>query len=205
MKTKTKIFQYLASLVLMLAFAGFAGTASADQTLLEAFQKSKELNSKPMEKPEWDDGRYRDEEGNPTFYVHKEKMEGRDGKERDYDVWDWATYVGNRTYHAECHVCHGPNALGSSYAPALYESLKTMSYEKFQEVVINGQKNIYRAENSVMPALGTNKNVYCFLDDLYTYLKARASDRLPPVAIAQMKRENKSKEANAYAKECLGY
>lgn len=200
--TTTKFVGFLFLLALV---AGFSQSASADEALMQAFKKSKELNETPMKKPEWDELRYVDEEGNPTFYTFKKEMEGRDGKKRMYDVWDWGTYVGNRVYHAECHVCHGPNGLGSSYAPSLYDSLKTMTYEKFQEVVINGQKNIFRTENSVMPALGTNKNVYCFLDDLYTYLKARASDRLPPVPIAGMKRENKSKEAAAYAKECLGF
>ena len=32
---------------------------------------------------------------------------------------DLATYNGYRRYHSSCHVCHGPDALGSSYAPAL--------------------------------------------------------------------------------------
>ncbi len=45
----------------------------------------------------------------------------RDGKV------DWYTYSGFRRYHAECHVCHGPDGLGSSFAPALLESLKVLS------------------------------------------------------------------------------
>ncbi len=34
---------------------------------------------------------------------------------------DFGTYNGYRRYHSFCHVCHGPDALGSSYAPALIE------------------------------------------------------------------------------------
>ena len=37
---------------------------------------------------------------------------------------DFGTYNGFRRYHSHCHVCHGPDGLGSSYGPALTESLK---------------------------------------------------------------------------------
>ncbi|MES9979734.1 MAG: hypothetical protein ABW107_13400, partial [Candidatus Thiodiazotropha sp. 6PLUC5] len=40
---------------------------------------------------------------------------------------DFGTYNGFRRYHADCHVCHGPAGLGSSYAPALMDSLKVMT------------------------------------------------------------------------------
>ena len=63
-----------------------------------------------------DDGRYYDKEGNPTFKVQS------DG------TVDWGTYSGFRRYHSDCHVCHGPDAEGSSYAPALSNYLKTKNY-----------------------------------------------------------------------------
>ena len=28
---------------------------------------------------------------------------------------DWATYEGFKRYHSECHTCHGPNGLGSTF------------------------------------------------------------------------------------------
>ena len=37
---------------------------------------------------------------------------------------DFATYTGFRRYHSDCHVCHGPDGEGSSYAPALADSLE---------------------------------------------------------------------------------
>ncbi len=37
---------------------------------------------------------------------------------------DKGTYNGYRRYHASCHTCHGPDGLGSSYAPNLVNSLK---------------------------------------------------------------------------------
>ena len=66
-----------------------------------------------------EDGKYMDKNGNPTYKV------APDG------TVDWYTYSGYRRYHSECHVCHGPDGMGSSYAPALKDSLKTMSYADF--------------------------------------------------------------------------
>jgi hypothetical protein len=31
----------------------------------------------------------------------------------------------------------------------------------------------------VMPAFGTNPNVMCYIDDIYTYLRARGTDAVP--------------------------
>ena len=54
----------------------------------------------------------------------------------------WPVYSGYRRYHAECHVCHGPDGMGSSFAPALVESLKVLSYDQYAEIVVNGRKNV---------------------------------------------------------------
>src|SRR5262245_49729585 len=54
---------------------------------------------------------------------------------------DWPTFNGYRRYHASCHVCHGPDGLGSSFGPALADSLKTQPFEKFMEVVVNGKQD----------------------------------------------------------------
>jgi methanol metabolism-related c-type cytochrome len=111
-----------------------------------------------------EDGKYFDKEGNPTYKISS------DG------AVDWYTYSGYRRYHSECHVCHGPDGMGSSYAPALKDSLKTMTYAKFLEVVASGRKNITTSQENVMPAFGDNPNVACYMDDLYVYLRARAND-----------------------------
>ena len=39
------------------------------------------------------------------------------------------------------HVCHGPDGEGSSYAPALATSLKTMNYAEFFGTVVSGRKD----------------------------------------------------------------
>jgi methanol metabolism-related c-type cytochrome len=137
-----------------------------------------------------EDGKYLDKEGNPTFKV-----------ESDATV-DWYTYSGYRRYHSECHVCHGPDGMGSTYAPALKDALKTMSYGDFLGVVASGRKNVNTAQENVMPAFGDNTNVACYMDDLYVYLRARAHDAVGRARPA--KHENKSE---AYAKaenSCMG-
>jgi methanol metabolism-related c-type cytochrome len=122
------------------------------------------------------DGKYFDGQGNPTFKIES------DG------TTDWYTYSGFRRYHSECHVCHGPAGEGSSYAPALVQSLKTMPYSDFVNVVVNGRTNVGSGQENVMPAFGTNPNVMCYLDDIYVYLRARANgavDRARPAKHAE--------------------
>jgi methanol metabolism-related c-type cytochrome len=84
---------------------------------------------------------------------------------------DFGTYNGFRRYHADCHVCHGPAGLGSSYAPALIESLKVMSWGDFVNVVISGREGL---DNRVMPSFAQNVDIVKNLSDIYAYLKARA-------------------------------
>jgi mono/diheme cytochrome c family protein len=84
---------------------------------------------------------------------------------------DFGTYNGFRRYHADCHVCHGPAGLGSSYAPALLESLKVMSWGDFVNVVISGREGL---DNRVMPSFAKNVDIVKNLSDIYAYLKARA-------------------------------
>lgn len=95
-----------------------------------------------------------------------------DGKVDDH------VYSGYKRYHSFCHVCHGPAGKGSSYAPALIESLKTLSYEDFVQIVSNGRNNITTSTTNVMPSFATDPNVMNYLDDIYSYLKARSDGKL---------------------------
>jgi methanol metabolism-related c-type cytochrome len=137
-----------------------------------------------------EDGKYFDKEGTPTY-----KVTG-DG------TVDWYTYSGYRRYHSECHVCHGPDGEGSSYAPGLKESAKTMSYADFMEVVVNGRQKVGAAQQQVMPSFGVNSNVMCYLDDIYIYLRARAHDAVGRVRPA--KREAKPAAFDKAEAVCLG-
>jgi methanol metabolism-related c-type cytochrome len=137
-----------------------------------------------------EDGKYYDKDGNPTYNV---KPDG---------TVDWYTYSGYRRYHSECHVCHGPDGEGSTYAPGLKESLKRMSYPEFLEVVASGRKNVSTSQDSVMPAFGDNPNVACYMDDLFVYLRARANEAVGRVRPA--KREEKPEAAKQAEETCVG-
>ena len=137
-----------------------------------------------------DGGKHYDEDGDPTFKI-----------EPDGTV-DWYTYSGFRRYHSECHVCHGPDGEGSSYAPRLVESVQRLGYGDFLEVVTNGRVHVSAGEQSVMPAFGTNLNVMCYVDDIYVYLRARAQGELPRGR--PPKRVDKPEAATEAEQSCLG-
>jgi methanol metabolism-related c-type cytochrome len=137
-----------------------------------------------------EDGKYLDKEGDPTFKV------AADG------TVDWYTYSGYRRYHSECHVCHGPDGEGSTYAPALKNSVMSMSYGDFMGVVASGRKNVSTSQENVMPAFGDNPNVACYLDDLYIYLRARGNDAVGRVRPA--KHEDKPPAAQQAEDSCMG-
>jgi methanol metabolism-related c-type cytochrome len=91
---------------------------------------------------------------------------------------DGATYNGWRRYTESCLRCHGPDGAGSSYAPDLVESLKNMSQEQFNDVVVNGRKNVNTANTNVMPPFAEVEDVMLYLNDIYAYLKARSDGAL---------------------------
>ncbi len=138
------------SLAALCAALVFVGVAQAD----------------PKQPASEKDGRYFDADGNPTYNI--------DAKGKV----DWPTYSGFQRYNAECLRCHGPDGMGSSYAPALIDSLKTLDYATFLATVAQGRKNLAGGQEKVMPSLGEDKNVMCYLDDIYTYLRARSDDAL---------------------------
>ncbi|SFK00781.1 c-type cytochrome, methanol metabolism-related [Celeribacter neptunius] len=151
----TRPFPLIAAAALMLTSSGLCAAENItmdDPNIAVAYEE---------------DGRYYTDDGVPTFNV---KADG---------TVDWPTFSGFRRYHAECHVCHGPDGEGSTYAPALKQSALTLDYYDFLDVVTNGRQKVDAAENSVMPAFGTNANVMCYIDDIYTYLKARGMEAVP--------------------------
>jgi mono/diheme cytochrome c family protein len=92
----------------------------------------------------------------------------------DHGKVDKKTYNGWRRYTESCLRCHGPDGAGSSYAPSLVDSVKTMSQDQFNEIVVNGRINVNAANENVMPPFGTVEDVVSYLDDIWGYLKARA-------------------------------
>lgn len=105
-------------------------------------------------------------EGEPTYIVKEGKV-------------DRGTYNGYRRFHSSCHACHGFDASGSSFAPALVDSLKHLSYEEFTDVVINGRQIQGATGDRVMPSFGMDVNIVQNLEDIYRYVKARSDGAIP--------------------------
>jgi methanol metabolism-related c-type cytochrome len=115
---------------------------------------------------------------------------------------DWPSFSGFRRFNSECFVCHGPDGVGSTFAPSLVDSLKTMPYEQFLEIVTNGKQEVNTAVQKKMPAFGTNPNVMCYLDDIYAYLKARSDGVIGRGRPA--KKQDKSPEWVEAEAACMG-
>ena len=53
-----------------------------------------------------------------------------------------------------------------------------MSYAEFFGIVVSGRKDLVNGNDLVMPAFADNKNVMCYLNDIYVYLRARSTGAL---------------------------
>ncbi len=135
-------------------------------------------------------GQYYDKEGNPTFKV------GDDG------TVDYYTYSGYLRFNSMCNVCHGPDGSGSSYAPNLTNSLNTLNYGEFLAIVAQGRKNVSSSTDFVMPSFGDNKNVVCYLDNIYIYLRGRSDGAVGRGRPA--KHDPKPPAAAKAENECMG-
>ena len=137
-----------------------------------------------------EDGKFFNAEGVPTFKV------------LDDGTVDWYTFSGFRRYHSECHVCHGPDGMGSTYAPPLKDAVMNLDYYEFLAVVAGGIQNVSSSSDTVMPALGTNDNVMCYIDDLWIYLRARGADAVPRGRPA--KKMAKPESFTEHENDCMG-
>jgi hypothetical protein len=68
--------------------------------------------------------------------------------------------------------------MGSSYGPTLSNSLKRLSYAEFYATVASGKQNVSNSQTLVMPALGADRNVMCYIDPIYVYLRARSHEAI---------------------------
>lgn len=89
---------------------------------------------------------------------------------------DKATYIGWRTFHATCHQCHGQDAVGSTFAPSLVDTMQRVDHERFLDVLNNG----FQGQIGVMPGWKDDPNVNKRFEELFAYLKARSDGVLGP-------------------------
>ncbi len=117
---------------------------------------------------------------------------------------DFGTYNGYRRYHNSCLRCHGPDALGSTRAPRLIDSLRGIDERQFFNIVKHGRidgrigaaaadkplaSNSAAGEKRVMPAFGRDPNVMGYLDDIYAYVKARSDGAIGPGRPSRLPKE----------------
>ena len=81
---------------------------------------------------------------------------------------DAQTYNGFRRYHAGCSHCHGPDGIGSTFAPSLVDTLPNV--DTFRHSTLYG---IVKG-TSVMKGFAGDPNFEPYIDDIYAYLQARA-------------------------------
>ena len=116
---------------------------------------------------------------------------------------DSATFIGWTTYHSVCVRCHGVGAVGSDIAPDLTEIADRFSPEQFRLKVmhttivrfttddwLNMEENMYKeiakqesrdkGELEKMPRWKYNPVVTHNINNIYSYLKARADGAIGP-------------------------
>lgn len=100
-------------------------------------------------------------------------------EEPSYRVVDGAadvdTVQGYITYTAQCMPCHGPDGLGSSFAPSLLRAAERRTFAEFHETVRDGRSVM---PGQVMPSFGDAPQVMDNVDNIWRYLTARAEGAL---------------------------
>ena len=150
-------------LLFAIAFVPFA--CAADNTQIQALAPGSEAaaaeatESTPKAQYTVECG-HTNEDGEPFCYVDRD------------------TYVGWRTFHAFCHVCHAQDAVGSTFAPNLLERM--LESDMTRELFIERLNEGFTGQVGVMPPWKDNPNVRKRYNELFAYLMARASGALPP-------------------------
>ena len=137
-----------------------------------------------------ENGKPVDKDGNPTFDI---KPDG---------TTDYYTFAGYVRYTANCMPCHGPDGLGSSYGPVLVNALQHLTYADALATIAGGKQDVSTSKTLVMPAFGNNKNVMCYIDAIYIYLRARSDNALDRGRPA--KHEPKPAAFTAAENACMG-
>ncbi len=79
---------------------------------------------------------------------------------------------GYRRYNSVCSHCHGPDGIGSSFAPSLIA--QPLPFARFAEIVEQGSARGV----AVMRGFADDPNVAPHVRDIWRYLAARADGRV---------------------------
>jgi mono/diheme cytochrome c family protein len=101
----------------------------------------------------------------------------------DGKALDSNSYQGYKVYRQWCARCHGTFGQGGPKAPNLAESLATLSLQEYTDTVTSGKVNPAKkaTKSGRMPAWKRNPTVMKNIDNIYSYLKARADGAIGTV------------------------
>ncbi|QJQ96874.1 MULTISPECIES: c-type cytochrome [Halomonadaceae] len=110
-----------------------------------------------------DNGRYGIDYGDPTAFIVEEGNV------------DPGTYQGYLVFTRHCMACHGPDGLGSSFAPSLVKAAERRSFAEFAQTIAGGRDVL---PGQVMPSFADDSTVLSNIPNIYRYMTARASGEL---------------------------
>ncbi|WP_104205197.1 c-type cytochrome [Billgrantia saliphila] len=88
---------------------------------------------------------------------------------------DPATYQGYLVYTRVCMACHGPDGLGSSFAPNLVRGAERLGWADFAGTIATGREV---QPGQVMPSFADDPYVMGNIPNIYSYLRARGEGGL---------------------------
>jgi len=91
------------------------------------------------------------------------------------DKVDASTMMGWEVYTGTCMACHGPDGLGSSFAPSLVRASERRTFEQFAETIAEGRDVL---PGQVMPSFADDVRVMSHVLDIWNYLGARSEGGL---------------------------
>lgn len=83
---------------------------------------------------------------------------------------DQSTMTGFTVYTGSCMACHGPDGLGSSFAPSLIRAAQRRTFPQFAQTIAEGRS---LQPGMVMPSFAEDMRVMSHLEDIWNYLGAR--------------------------------
>lgn len=108
---------------------------------------------------------------------------------------DPGTYEGYLVYTRACAACHGPDGLGSSFAPNLIRVVERRGWENFAGTIAAGREV---QPGQVMPSFADDPYVMGNIPNLFSYLRARGEGGLGrgrPRIIESMQEEAEPEKA----------
>ncbi|MGR2740010.1 c-type cytochrome [Billgrantia sp. Q4P2] len=85
------------------------------------------------------------------------------------------TYQGYIAYTRSCMACHGPDGLGSSFAPNLIRAVERRGWENFAGTIASGREV---QPGQVMPSFADDPYVMGNIPKIFSYMRARGEGGL---------------------------